>query len=218
MSSFIRKPFQYTYKNSCVILIAINFGIYAFSKMLGIIDPWIIQKYFALIPPVTIQYKMFWQVFTYQFLHANIWHVAFNMLALFFFGIPLERKIGTKEFLLFYLLCGTLCGVAGLFIYYYLFIKTGAIVVAIGASGTVFSIMLAFAALFPSAIIYIWGIIPIPAPLLIIIYAITELYSAFFVHDNVAHSIHLSGLLWAFLYLVIRFGINPVRIWKNMFR
>jgi rhomboid family protein len=216
--NFLRKPFRYTYTNACTVLIAINFCVFALFTFLKIIGLGWMQQYFALVPPNTIHYHRFWQVFTYQFLHVDIWHIAFNMLALYFFGIPLEQKIGTKEFVLFYLLCGTLCGIAGLFIYYGVFLETHVIISTVGASGTVFSIMLAFATLYPSSVIYIWGIIPVPAPLLIVIYAVMELYGAFIANDNVAHAIHLLGLLWAFLYIVIRFGINPIKIWKNLFR
>lgn len=218
MNSFIRKPFKYTYKNVCAVLILINiitFAIFSFFRMLRL---WQLENYFALIPPLIIHKKMFWQVFTYQFLHGDIWHLFFNMLPLILFGIPLERKMGSKEFLLFYLLCGTLCGISALIIYYLTYLKTGVIVVAIGSSGTVFSIMLTFAVLYPSSTIFIWGILPIPAPILILSYAILELFNALFVNDGVAHSIHFFGLLWAALYIKIRFGINPTSMWKNIFR
>lgn len=218
MNSFIRKPFKYTYKNACLALIAINVAVFALTQLLRLAGFKQFETYLALIPPLTIHEKMYWQVFTYQFLHADIWHLFFNMLTLFFFGIPLEQKIGSKEFVLFYVLCGTLCGLAGLAIYYVTFLQSMQIIAVIGASGTVFSIMFAFAVLHPSALIYIWGIIPIPAPILILVYAGMELYNAVFVQDGVAHAIHLLGLIWAFLYMFIRFGINPARMWKNMFR
>lgn len=215
---FLRKPFKYTYKNTCLILIAVNIGVFFLFSFLRLIGLGRIEGYFALTPAITMYNKMFWQVFTYQFLHADFWHLFFNMLVLYFFGIPLEQKIGSKEFLLFYLLCGTLSGVAGLFIYYNIFLSSHSIISVIGASGSIFSVMFAFAVVYPSAIVYIWGIIPIPAPLLILLYAGIEVYSMLFARGNTAHAIHLLGLLWAFLYVLIRFGINPTRMWKNMFR
>lgn len=218
MNSFLQKPFRYTYKNICLVLIISNICIFVVFSLLRMMGYGWIRNYFALIPPLTIRGKMFWQVFTYQFLHADIWHLIFNMLALFFFGIPLERKMGSKEFILFYLVCGTLCGIAGLAIYYPISLRTGMPTVLIGASGSIFSVMLAFAVLYPTAYIYFWGIIPIPAPILILLYAAYELFAAFFIRDNIAHSIHLFGLLWAFLYIRFRFGIRPARMWKNLFR
>ncbi|PTY02110.1 rhomboid family intramembrane serine protease [Opitutaceae bacterium EW11] len=47
-----------------------------------------------------------WQPLTYLFLHDGLGHIAFNMLALVSFGVPLERQWGTRRFLVFYLLCG----------------------------------------------------------------------------------------------------------------
>ncbi|MEL3908837.1 MAG: rhomboid family intramembrane serine protease [Treponemataceae bacterium] len=218
MSSFLRKPFRYTYKNACRIIIAINVAVFVLLELFAVFGFPQLQGLFALVPHFVINKKMFWQVFTYQFLHGGIWHLFFNMLALLFFGIPLEQKMGTKEFVLFYLLCGTLCGIVGLGIYYFIWIKYGIPIIVIGSSGAVFSIMLAFAVLYPTSTIFIWGIFPVPAPILILIYIAFELYGMFFSSGGVAHSIHLSGLAWAFLYIVIRFGINPIRVWRNTFK
>jgi membrane associated rhomboid family serine protease len=64
----------------------------------------------------------------------------------------------------------------------------------------------------------VWGIIPIPAPILVLIYTIIELGSQFFTVSNVAHFTHLFGFLTAWLYFVIRMGIHPIKIWKNAYK
>ena len=46
-----------------------------------------------------------WTLITYQFLHANLTHILFNMLMLFFFGPRLEERLGSRTFIWFYLLC-----------------------------------------------------------------------------------------------------------------
>lgn len=51
-----------------------------------------------------------WQVVSYMFLHADIWHIFFNMFALVSFGTILEREWGAGRFLLFYFLCGVGAG------------------------------------------------------------------------------------------------------------
>ena len=43
-----------------------------------------------------------WTLVTYQFVHASIWHLAFNMLALYFFGPPVEARLGSRRFIGFY--------------------------------------------------------------------------------------------------------------------
>ncbi len=47
-----------------------------------------------------------WRLITYQFVHANVGHILFNMWALYFFGPAVEDIMGGKRFLTFYLVCG----------------------------------------------------------------------------------------------------------------
>jgi membrane associated rhomboid family serine protease len=156
----------------------------------------------------------YWQFFTYMFLHSTPQHLFFNMLGLLVFGLPLEKAIGSKEFGLFYVLCGTLGGVFSYLVYKY----TGQYnVYLLGASGAIYAVLFAYAVVFPSSIIYIWGLIPLPAPLMVILYAIIEVGSQFFASDNVAHLTHLFGFLSAWLYFVIRMGIHPIKIWKKLY-
>lgn len=133
------------------------------------------------------------------------------MIGLLFFGGAVERRIGSREFALAYLLSGTVCGIVSLVIY----VLAGTWnVFLLGASGAVFAILLLYAAFFPRSTIFIWGIIPIPAPLLVIGYAVLEtLYMVFGMRSGVAHSTHLIGFAVAWAYSVARFGINPWREW-----
>ena len=155
---------------------------------------------------------MYWQFVTYMFVHSNLGHLFSNMLGLLFFGISVERSIGSKEFLLFYFLTGILCGVFSFFFYYF---TEGYFVFLMGASGVIYAILLLFAVIFPRSTIYIWGIIPLQAPVLVIVYTIFELVSQFSGNTNVAHYTHLAGFLFAWLYCLIRMGVNPWKVWKT---
>ena len=73
--------------------------------------------YLALNPVLATRGGMFWQVFTYQFVHGGMSHLLSNMIGLFFFGVAVERRVGSKEFLLLYLLSGTLSGALSLAVY-----------------------------------------------------------------------------------------------------
>jgi hypothetical protein len=116
------------------------------------------------------------------------------MLGLFFFGPPLEARWGSREFIKFYFICGL--GGAALS---YLFAAHSPI---IGASGAVYGIMLAFAMNWPEMPIYIWGIFPIQARILVLILALFSLLSAFSgSQSNIAHFAHLGGFAAGFLYL-----------------
>lgn len=210
MQSLIRRPFKYTFKGACIYLIAINFIIFLLTSLY---PP--LQVYLGLCPGLFVQYKMYWQPFTYMFVHGSFAHIFSNMLGLFFFGMSLEKAIGTKEFLLLYFICGIFSGLFSLAFY----LITGTYsALLIGASGALYGILFAFAVVFPRANIYIWGLLPIPSPILIIIYAGIELFSQFYgVKSNVAHFTHLFGFLTSYLYFLIRMGINPFKIWKDAY-
>ncbi|MEL3911713.1 rhomboid family intramembrane serine protease [Treponema pedis] len=208
--NILRKPFKYTYKNTVSLIIGINAAVFLLTSVF-----FNFQLYLGLIPLYIIKYDMYWQFLTYQFVHENFFHLLFNMIALVFFGIPVERKMGSKEFLLYYLLIGTLCGILSFLVYISLGIYN---INLIGASGAVFGILLLYAVLFPSSVIYLWGVLPIPAPLLILGYAVIEVISIFSANDGVAHLTHFIGLFAGWLYILIRFGINPFKIWNSINR
>ncbi len=204
--SIITKPFKYTFRNVALILIGINILVYMGLQIFpqG-------KVYLSLNPALFVYNKFYWQVFTYQFVHNGFMHLFSNMLGLFFFGMAVERKIGSREFLSAYLVSGTLCGIISLLIY----ISTGMWrVFLLGASGAVFAVLLLYAVLFPRSVIFLWGIIPIPAPLLVIGYAVLEtVYMISGSQAGIAHGTHLTGFAVAWIYSVVRLGINPLHIW-----
>lgn len=135
-----------------------------------------------------------WTIITYMFLHAGVMHLAFNMLALFFFGPRVEERLGSRSFVNLYLISGITGALLSLIT------APGAAV--LGASGAVFGVMLAFAYFWPDAPIHIWGIIPVPARILVIITTLLSLWSGLGgVRSNVAHFAHLGGYLGAWIYL-----------------
>jgi len=145
-----------------------------------------------------------WQPITYMFLHAGIFHILFNMLALWMFGVELERTWGSRYFLQYYFVCGVgaamttvlLSFVPGAFgeqLYYSL---------TIGASGAVYGVLLAYALYFPNRPIYYMMIFPLPAKVFVaIIGAISLLSSMSGPGGGIAHTTHLGGLVAGYLYL-----------------
>jgi membrane associated rhomboid family serine protease len=142
-----------------------------------------------------------WTFLTYMFLHAGPLHLAFNLLALFMFGGPVEDRLGSRVFIWFYLLCG-LGGAALSFLLIQLVPIGGPIV---GASGAIYGLILAFAWYWPDAPIYVF---PVPAPIAakwLVTFAVAiSLVLAlppFNGSDGVAHLAHLGGMAAGFLYL-----------------
>ena len=134
-----------------------------------------------------------WTIVTYMFLHGGLTHLLFNMLALFFFGPRVEERLGSRSFATMYFIAGITGALCSFF-----FAPTAQV---IGASAGVYGVMLAFAHYWPREPIYIWGVLPVPARLLVIITTIISLWSGVRGGGNVAHFAHLGGYLGAFGFL-----------------
>jgi membrane associated rhomboid family serine protease len=206
MANILRRPIKYSFYNATIILIVANVLVFLFS----FVDRQGLLGYFYLIPGLVLHAGWWWQVVTYMFVHANWSHIFFNMLALFLFGIQLEQRMGSTEFLLYYFVCGIGAGIVTVFFNS----ATGqGMIPVVGASGAIYALLLGFAAFFPDARIFIFGILPIRAPVAVAAYAGIEIVSQFAgSRTGVAHLTHLAGLLFAYLYLVARLQINPIAL------
>jgi membrane associated rhomboid family serine protease len=206
MASFLRRPLRYRYYNATIILIVVNILVFLF----GFVDKQGLLAYLYLFPSYVLQQGGWWQVVSYMFVHASWAHIFFNMLALFLFGIQLEQRMGSNEFLLYYFVCGIGAGLVTVFVNQ----ATGqGMTPVVGASGAIYGLLLAFAAFFPDARIFIFGILPMRAPIAVAAYAGIEIVSQFTnIRSGVAHLTHLAGLLFGYLYLVVRFRINPIAL------
>ena len=205
--NIIRQPFRYENNGTVYWLIGLNILVYVAIYFLGFRD---LIYYLSMIPGLVMK-GWIWTFVTYMFVHGGFSHILFNMFALFIFGVPVERQMGSREFLLFYFVTGALAGVFSFVVYFF----TGApTVVLMGASGAIFAVELAYAVFFPDSIIYLWGILPLRAPVMVLGFTALELASSVFgVRNGVAHLTHLAGFAFAWLYFLIRFGMNP---WKRL--
>lgn len=206
-NTILNRKFHYSYWNVTSIFIAINFIMFC---MTGFLFP-SLKYIFSLVPSYILYRHYYWQFLTYMFTHATVSHFIFNMLSLYIFGTAVERRVGSREFLLYYLLTGVLSGVAS----YAMFYVANTNTVLLGASGAIYALLMLFSVLYPKSVIYVFGLIPVQAPLLIILYFIIELISGLTAHDGVAHMTHLSGLVFGLLYIIIRMRMNPLREWRR---
>lgn len=204
--SIIRRPFRYRHFNAAFILIGINVLVLFVTELTG---PRVLS-YLAMNPVLVAREGFLWQLLSYMFVHDGISHILFNMLGLLFFGTQLERRIGSSEFLLFYLLTGFLAGLFSFAVWWF----TGNLqIFLVGASGAIYGVLLGFATYFPFATIYVFGILPVKAPILVLAFTAIELFSQLTrLGGRVAHLTHLAGFAAAYLYLMIRLGMNPIKI------
>jgi len=135
-------------------------------------------------------------LFTSMFVHGGFGHILSNMIVLFFMGLAFEHRVGSKKFLLIYILTGFSAA-----IFYSLF-NLNSPIILIGASGAIFGILGAFAAAYPADKI----IFPIPVFIVILaripvwvaavmFAALETFYFAFVVGDNIAHLAHIGGII-----------------------
>ncbi len=151
----------------------------------------LVYQAFVFVPQLVLVRP--WTLVTYMFLHGSFTHILFNMLGLFFFGPRVEARIGSRQFAILYFVSGISGALLSLAF-------SGAPIV--GASAGVFGVMLAFAHFWPHEPIHIWGIIPVPARILVIITTVLTLWSGFTgARGGIAHFAHLGGYAGAFLYL-----------------
>jgi membrane associated rhomboid family serine protease len=214
--NILRKPFRYSFSSVVFYIIGITVLINLAQRMFGNIT-----SYLAMNPILVIN-GWVWQLSTYMFVHdpRGFSHILFNMLGLFIFGVQVERQMGSKEFLLYYFVTGTLAGLISFGVYIGMYQVTGnpqfLFMFLMGASGALFAVELAFAAFFPDAIIYIWGILPLRAPVMVLGYTALELFfSVTGMQQGVAHLTHLSGFAMGWLYFLVRLRINPWRAFRG---
>jgi membrane associated rhomboid family serine protease len=136
-----------------------------------------------------------WTLVTYMFLHGGLGHIFWNMLGLYFFGPRVESRMGSQRFITLYLVSG----IVGALLSVVLAPRNP----ILGASGAVLGVLMAFARFWPRERIYIWGVIPIEARWLVIIYAAIDILGFNgFGRFGVANVAHLGGFAGALLYLL----------------
>lgn len=181
-------------------LLVANLLVFLIQKTL-LIDPKYVAA-FGFDPMVAWQQP--WTFLTYMFLHGNILHLLFNMLMLYVFGPSVEDRMGSRMFLLFYLLCGL--GGATLSFLLTQWAPVGTIV---GASGAIMGVAVAFAWYWPNYPVSVFPLPdPIPAKWLITFLVGLDLALAWAgaltragLGGGVAHLAHLGGVGAALLYL-----------------
>jgi membrane associated rhomboid family serine protease len=163
----------------------------------------LLTDWLGLMPAAVIEQFRVWQTGTYMFLHAGLFHLLFNMLALWMFGTELERMWGTRYFLKFYFVCGAGAGALTVLFSLLPFGFAGAMYqsIIIGASGAIYGLLLAYGLYFPDRPILMFMLFPIPARYFVMIIGAIAFYSSLGATGGVASATHLSGLVIGYLYL-----------------
>jgi rhomboid family protein len=158
----------------------------------------------GLRPRAVIERVWIWQLGTYLFLHGGLMHILFNMLAIWMFGVELERRWGTRAFTTYYFVTGVGAGVCVLLVSLLPFGATRAnyLATTIGASGAVYGLLVAWAILFPHRVLMFMMMFPVPARVYALLMGAIAFYSALGASGGtVSHFAHLGGLAAGYIYL-----------------
>ena len=161
-----------------------------------------------------LEHGLWWTLLTAAFSHQELWHFLLNMVVLWSFASVLERLLGSRLFTVFYLVSAVVSSASHCLVSSFLLGDDR--IAALGASGAVSAVLIAFALAFPRNRILLFGIVPIPALVGAGLFVAIDLWGLFAQTRGAAlpigHGAHLGGalagaVLWA---LVLRGRLRPV--------
>lgn len=204
-------PLRFSSRSLVVNIILINviiFVIDAFTPKIEGIDMRTLSYWMGIRSD---QPWAVWNYLTYGFAHASlgsqtgIWHIAGNMITLFFLGRAVEELLGRKEFLRFYLVSIVVAGVGFTLIR---FLFQTPFNVCVGASGGVSAVVAVFVFAFPRATLLLYGIIPIPAWLVGCLFLLFDFMNALNPGSTTAWESHLIGFAFGAIYYLQKWNFS----------
>jgi len=187
-------------------LVYTNAAIFFVSFILAMSGNETIVALLGLKPQLLFEQFRVWTPVTYLFVHdpTGFGHILFNMLALWMFGVDLERRWGTRAFVRYYFVTGVGAGLGTVAVSLLPFASTQSIYFAttVGASGAIYGLLVAWAMLFPARQILFMFIFPLPARVAALLMAgMAFLSAASGRNGSVAEATHLSGFVIGWFYL-----------------
>lgn len=188
-------------KSMTVILVLVNIAVYVLQLINRSDNPQAMSAFDSLFALNEDWYQQPWRIFeflTYGFLHdtRNLWHLAGNMFVLWMFGRSVEERLGSREFLAFYLTAIVVAG--AVWNLCEIFLPGNGVV--LGASGGVSGVLLLFIFMFPRVTILFMFVFPMPAWVLGVIIVGSNILGSIGQFGYVAFTAHLGGFLFAWLY------------------
>ena len=152
----------------------------------------------GIYDPAKIMQGEVWRLVTPIFLHDGLWHLAFNMLVLWWAGSRVEELYGKREFLFFYLASGTFANLVE-----FALEASGVLQPArgLGASGAVTAVLVLYACHNPYQQVLLFFVIAVPLWGLVVFYIVMDLLGAFGLGQRgIGYVVHLAGAFFGFVY------------------
>lgn len=154
-----------------------------------------------LWPPAIDRHKQYDRLLTHGFIHADMQHLLFNMITLFFFGRAIEpvfvERIGLVGFVAFYL-SAILIAIMPTYLKH----RHDSSYRSLGASGAVSAVLFSYILFAPWNLIFVF-FIPVPAIVYAVVYVGYSIWMDHHGQDNVNHSAHLWGAAYGVLFTVM---------------
>lgn len=231
--------YQYKHGGMTVRLIFLNTAVFliiqllqVFSRLIGgevdLHTASILTNVFTLSTNLDEFILRPWGLITSIFAHFSLWHMAMNMLFLYFSGKMFESIFDQKRLWYTYLIGGLAGGTLEILAHLIFPALQGAAVVIVGASGSIMAIFSAMAFYRPNIMVNLFGLIPVRLIWLAGIFILTDLLSLG-LNDGTAHFAHLGGVVVGLLSVqniysssnlinrVQMFGDRIISFFKNIF-
>ncbi len=197
-------------------LILLNAAIFTLQLVAMPLEVWFHSSRFSFVywfgfhPGLFFRgFPYFWTPLTYQFLHGGLMHLFMNMLWLFVFGPEVERVLGSRQFIRFYLACGAL----GVLVTGLPFVLTGQYNPVIGASGATMGVLVAFAMIDPDRKFYMFPLpVPITAVWLVILVVLFNIVALKSGDTSTSIETHFGGMITGGLLMK---GIPMFNRWRR---
>jgi len=185
------------------------FAVTVAASLYGLRSPQLIER-FVFRPYWFLRAQRYETIVTSGFIHADVSHLLFNMVTFYFFGFPLEARIGPARFALLYLL-GLIVSDLGTYFKH----RNDPDYASLGASGAISAVLFAAIVYAPEMQLFIIPIpVPIPAPLFAVGYVAYSWWSARQARGRINHDAHLGGALFGVLFVVL----TDPQAWSGMLR
>lgn len=188
---------------ACVVLFFLKLLM---ERLPGLFHGVLLEDYLGLTPARIVADHWYWQFVTYIFVHGSAFHLLLNMLILWYFGAELEQRLGRREFLFYFFLCGIGAGLFNFGVNLLVGSPTSMGNPIVGASGAIYGLLAAYGLFFGDRYILAFFLFPMQTKYFVMLVGAMEVFMGVEANaqDNVAHFAHLGGLLVGAAYVWLR--------------
>jgi len=204
-------PPTLTMPNGVKLLLIINIIVFVLTELSGKRSTLFLS--FGLVPSMVWSQLKIWQIFTYSFIHGGFFHIFFNMFVLWMFGKDLENKWGTKDFLIYYFICGMGAG------FITVLFGTNSIIPIVGASGAIYGLLVSYGFTYPNRLVYLYGLFPLKVKHMVLGLGVIAFFASMSAsQSNISHITHISGMIIGLIMMYFNLSWSGFKMWYFKFR